>query len=130
MSDTERKRRYRARLREKAAAAERRRRARRRERQAAREAAEAAEAAAQHAASASPPGPAEWASFAALFGIGATNDTLAKRLARILGMLGSDHDGEILAAARAATALVTRSGLTWSAVLGVDDADAPGGVAD
>jgi hypothetical protein len=71
-----------------------------------------------------------WASFAALFGIGATNDTLAKRLARILGMLGSDHDGEILAAARAATALVTRSGLTWSAVLGVDDADAPGGVAD
>lgn len=39
------------------------------------------------------------------------------KLARVLGMLGSAHDGEIAAAARAADALVRQSGLTWFQVV-------------
>jgi hypothetical protein len=35
------------------------------------------------------------------------------RLAKLLGMLGSDHDGEVLNAARAADRLVRASGLRW-----------------
>jgi hypothetical protein len=35
------------------------------------------------------------------------------RLAKLLGMLGSDHDGEVVNAARAADRLVRRSGLRW-----------------
>lgn len=45
------------------------------------------------------------------------------KLARVLGMLGSAHDGEIAAAARAADALVRQSGLTWFQVI-----NAPEGV--
>jgi hypothetical protein len=35
------------------------------------------------------------------------------RLARLLGMLGSDHDGEALNAARMADRLVREAGVTW-----------------
>jgi hypothetical protein len=40
-----------------------------------------------------------------------------EKLARVLGMLGSSHDGEIAAAGRAADALVRQAGLTWPDVL-------------
>lgn len=43
---------------------------------------------------------------------------LADRLAKILGMLGSTHDGEIAAAGRAAVALIKSAGLTWPDVVG------------
>jgi hypothetical protein len=39
------------------------------------------------------------------------------KLAKILGMLGSAHDGEALAAARQADAMLRRAGLTWHDVL-------------
>jgi len=39
------------------------------------------------------------------------------RLAKLLGMLGSDHDGEIAAAGRAASRLVRAAGLDWHEVL-------------
>jgi hypothetical protein len=42
---------------------------------------------------------------------------LAARLAKILGMLGSDYDGEITAAGRQANAMVKRAGLTWDEVI-------------
>src|SRR5260221_13111509 len=35
------------------------------------------------------------------------------RLARVLGLLGSAHDGEVVSAGRAADTLVRRAGLTW-----------------
>jgi hypothetical protein len=35
------------------------------------------------------------------------------RLAKLLGLLGSDHDGEIAAAGRAADRLVRHAGLRW-----------------
>jgi hypothetical protein len=35
------------------------------------------------------------------------------RLAALLGMLGSDHDGEVTNAARAARRLIQHHGLTW-----------------
>jgi hypothetical protein len=35
------------------------------------------------------------------------------RLGKLLGMLGSDHDGEVVNAARAADRLVRASGLRW-----------------
>jgi hypothetical protein len=37
----------------------------------------------------------------------------ADRLAKLLGMLGSSHDGEVINAGRAADQLVRSSGLTW-----------------
>jgi hypothetical protein len=42
---------------------------------------------------------------------------LANRLAKVLGMLGSDHDGEIAAAGRRANQMVRSAGLTWSEVI-------------
>lgn len=36
------------------------------------------------------------------------------KLARILGMLGSQHDGEVVAAARAASRLLTDAGISWA----------------
>jgi hypothetical protein len=42
---------------------------------------------------------------------------LASKLAKILGMLGSAHDGEIAAAGRRATAMVKGAGLTWGEVI-------------
>jgi len=40
-----------------------------------------------------------------------------ERLAKVLGMLGSEHDGEVIIAARHADALVRRAGLTWRDVV-------------
>jgi hypothetical protein len=40
-----------------------------------------------------------------------------ERLARVLGMLGSEHDGEALAAARAAEMIRRQMGATWSELL-------------
>jgi hypothetical protein len=42
---------------------------------------------------------------------------LANRLAKVLGMLGSDHDGEIAAAGRRANAMIKGAGLTWGDVI-------------
>jgi hypothetical protein len=42
---------------------------------------------------------------------------LAAKLAKILGMLGSDYNGEIAAAGRRANAMVKRAGLTWDEVI-------------
>lgn len=55
-----------------------------------------------------------------------------RRLARLLGMVGSTHDGEALNAARLADRLVRNEGLTWPQVLDVPPeedplADWPGG---
>jgi hypothetical protein len=41
----------------------------------------------------------------------------ASKLARICGMFGSDHDGEIAAAARKAHHLLRSRGLTWREVI-------------
>jgi hypothetical protein len=40
-----------------------------------------------------------------------------ERLARVLGMLGSAHDGEALAAARQAERLRAEAGLTWAEIV-------------
>ena len=40
-----------------------------------------------------------------------------QKLAKLLGLTGSDHDGERAAAALAAHRLVTKIGLTWNQVL-------------
>jgi hypothetical protein len=42
---------------------------------------------------------------------------LADKLVKVLGMLGSAHDGEIAAAGRRATAMVKGAGLTWGEVI-------------
>ena len=39
--------------------------------------------------------------------------TVVDRFVKVAGMLGSDHDGEILNAARAGTKLLWDAGLTW-----------------
>ena len=39
------------------------------------------------------------------------------KLARVLGMLGSEHDGEVLAAAHVADTMVRKSGLSWAKIL-------------
>jgi hypothetical protein len=47
-----------------------------------------------------------------------TSATLDRpRLARVLGMLGSSHDGEALAAARQAERLRAEAGLSWGEIL-------------
>jgi hypothetical protein len=43
-----------------------------------------------------------------------------ERLAKISGLLGSSHDGEVVAAARKAEALRRTSGLTWAQLLNGD----------
>lgn len=40
--------------------------------------------------------------------------TLAPRLSPLLGKLGSPHDGEVIAAARAASRLLEKAGLGWN----------------
>ena len=40
-----------------------------------------------------------------------------QRLARVCGLLGSEHDGEALAAARQAEKIRKRMGLTWAELL-------------
>jgi hypothetical protein len=42
---------------------------------------------------------------------------VAARLAQILGMLGSAHDGEVLNAARLADQFVRQLGMTWADVI-------------
>lgn len=42
---------------------------------------------------------------------------ITNRLVKILGLLGSDHDGEIAAAGRKAHALIKGAGLTWDDVI-------------
>lgn len=46
-------------------------------------------------------------------------------LSKLLGMVGSAHDAEALAAARKAHELVKAKGRTWPEVLGLDDAPPP-----
>jgi hypothetical protein len=43
--------------------------------------------------------------------------TAAQRLVRLLGMLGSDHDGEVVNAGRMADRLVREHGLTWPDII-------------
>ncbi len=45
---------------------------------------------------------------------------LAERLVKLLGMVGSEHDGEALNAARMADKLVRDAGLTWATVIGTE----------
>ena len=45
------------------------------------------------------------------------NPQAAEHLARLLGMTGSDHDGEVLNAARLADRFVRQLGLTWFDVI-------------
>lgn len=40
-----------------------------------------------------------------------------ERLAKVLGLLGSRHDGEVVTAARHADTIVKRAGLTWHDVV-------------
>lgn len=47
------------------------------------------------------------------------------KLAKLLGMIGSAHDGEALAAARKVQQFVSAKGATWSEVLGVSETVAP-----
>jgi hypothetical protein len=42
---------------------------------------------------------------------------LASKLVKVLGMLGSAHDGEVVAAGRRADAMVKDAGLMWSDVI-------------
>jgi hypothetical protein len=42
---------------------------------------------------------------------------LADKLVKVLGMLGSAHDGEVAAAGRRAHAMVRGAGLTWGQVI-------------
>ena len=56
-----------------------------------------------------------------------------RKLVAILGMMGSDHDGERAAAAALASRLVRDKGLTWDAVIladGPETRQAPGGTQD
>jgi hypothetical protein len=43
--------------------------------------------------------------------------TTLGRLVKLLGRLGSDHDGEIAVAGRMANALVRQHGLTWADII-------------
>ena len=45
------------------------------------------------------------------------------KLAKLLALTTSNHDGEALSAARKANALVKRQGKTWQAIFNVDDQD-------
>jgi hypothetical protein len=50
------------------------------------------------------------------------------RLRKLLGMLGSDHDGEVLSAARRVVELIDASKTSWEAILPDLEADLPGGL--
>jgi hypothetical protein len=43
------------------------------------------------------------------------------RLGKLLGMLGSEHDGEVVNAGRMAAALIREAGMTWTEVLRPED---------
>ena len=47
------------------------------------------------------------------------------RLAKVLGMLGSRHDGEVLAAARLAQYMLGQAKLSWADLLNVKPGDEP-----
>jgi hypothetical protein len=49
------------------------------------------------------------------------------RLKKLLGMLGSAHDGEVLNAARHITTLMTQAGITWDALIPDDQTAAEDG---
>jgi hypothetical protein len=51
-----------------------------------------------------------------------------EKLAHILGMLGSAHDGEVAAAGRKAHAMVRDAGLTWPEVIAAPALPAPVGL--
>lgn len=48
------------------------------------------------------------------------NSSDRSMLAKLLGMTGSSHDGEVVAAARKAHQLVKAKGMTWPDLLGLD----------
>ena len=48
-------------------------------------------------------------------------DPAVEKLARILGLLGSDFDGEAVAAARKVETARRRTGRTWHQLLGLSD---------
>jgi len=48
-----------------------------------------------------------------------------QKLAKLLGMIGSAHDGEVLSAARKAHQLITSKGETWHNAFGVSEMAAP-----
>jgi hypothetical protein len=50
---------------------------------------------------------------------------LCEQLAKRLGMVGSDHDGEALNAARAADKLIKEHNLTWAEALSSNGSDNP-----
>ena len=52
-----------------------------------------------------------------MVGRGLLNPQAAEHLARLLGMTGSDHDGEVFNAARLADRFVRQLGLTWFDVI-------------
>lgn len=53
------------------------------------------------------------------------NDADVARLKKLAGMLGSSHDGEVLAAARKATEFLKSRNLTWADVIAADQPKAP-----
>ena len=55
----------------------------------------------------------------------ASSLTTIPQIAACLGMLGSDHDGEVLAAAKAAERLPRQLGLSWEGLLTNPPVDAP-----
>jgi hypothetical protein len=57
---------------------------------------------------------------AALFGSVDPVDPMAETLAKVLGLLGSAHDGEVLAAALKAEEVRRRIGKTWGQLLGLE----------
>jgi hypothetical protein len=48
-----------------------------------------------------------------------------KRLVKVLGMLGSRHDGEALNAARSAHAMLAQAKMTWAELLNVKPGEEP-----
>ena len=48
-----------------------------------------------------------------------------QKLAKLLGLVGSDHDGEALSAARKAHQFITSKGATWHDAFGVSETVAP-----
>ena len=45
-----------------------------------------------------------------------------EKIAKVLGMLGSSHDGEVIAAGRRAHLMVSNAGSTWAELLGAPSA--------
>ena len=58
-------------------------------------------------------------------GVQTVPEHLTRRLVKILGLLGSDHDGEVAAAGRRAHQLLQGAGLTWPEVIGQPPPESP-----